>query len=92
MDSDRMNLILVAVSTGQPIETLPDVTDEDREMYATLIKEVNAAPEGTMVEPSLEWPDDTWDELIAATEAAWGAPRTLAEMQAEANEDDDRRA
>ena len=36
-----------------------------------------------MIEPVFDWPDDTYDELIANTYAAWGAPKTLAEMDSE---------
>jgi hypothetical protein len=83
MDSDRLTQIFVAASTGQDVETLEGVTDEDRDLYVQMVEEINAAPEGTMVEPALEWPGDQWDDLIAATEEAWGAPRTLAQMQAD---------
>jgi len=82
MDGDRMNLILIAASTGQDVETLEGVTDEDREMYADLVEELNDSPDNVMLEPALEWPEDTWDDLIDSTEEAWGAPMTLDEMNA----------
>jgi hypothetical protein len=60
-----------------------ELTEEVAETYRTVLDEINAVDDKTMAEPVFDWPDDTYDDLIAATEAKYGKPRTLAEMEAE---------
>jgi len=83
MDTSILTRLLEAASTGESFEaTGVDSTDENLEMFERLIGEINDVQERVMVSPELEWPDDTFDDLIDSTYAAWGAPRTLEQLQA----------
>lgn len=84
LSSDDLRRIQQAATLGtDPNELNMELTDEVAETYRTVLDEINAVEEKTMAEPVFDWPDDTYDELIAATEAKHGKPRTLAEMEAE---------
>ena len=84
LSSDDLRRIQQAATLGtDPNELNMELTDEVAETYRTVLDEINAVEDKTMAEPVFDWPDDTYDELIAATEAKHGKPRTLAEMEAE---------
>jgi hypothetical protein len=84
LSSDDLRRIQQAAALGtDPNELNMELTDEVAETYRTVLDEINAFEGKTMIEPVFDWPDDTYDELIAATEAKHGKPRTLAEMEAE---------
>ena len=83
LSSDDLRRIQQAATLGtDPNQLNMELTDEVQRVYDTVFEEINAFEGKTMIEPVFDWPDDTYDELIEATEAKHGRPRTLAEMEA----------
>ena len=81
-DSNEINRMMMAAARGLSLEEAGvENTPSNREYYAKLIEELNAAPKGVMLSPLNEWPDDTYDELSAASQKRWGGPRTLQQMK-----------
>ena len=56
------------------------INDETKKAYADLLDSVNKAPKDVTVEAMHEVVGDEWDDLIAASDAAHGGPKTLTEM------------
>lgn len=84
LSSDQLLRVQQAATIGGDIEGFDD---EEMAAYEEIIGELDAFDGKTMVEPVFEWPDDRYDDLIEATESAWGAPRTLSEMNKSQNDD-----
>ena len=86
LDSDDLNKLLVAATTGKGLENsgVP-VTPESEVAYAEIVAELEAAPEGVMVSPVFDWPGNEYDDLIAATDRAWGGDKSLEELANEEN-------
>lgn len=84
LSSDQLLRVQQAATIGGDIEGFDD---EEMAAYEEIIGELDAFDGKTMVEPVFEWPDDRYDDLIEATESAWGAPRTLAQMKKSQNDD-----
>ena len=83
LSSDDLRRIQQAATLGtDPNQLNMELTDEVQQVYDTVFEEINAFEGKTMIEPVFDWPDDTYDDLIEATEAKHGRPRTLAEMEA----------
>jgi hypothetical protein len=81
-DSSEKNRMLLAATLNTGFESAGvENNAENRRYFAELIDELDAAPEGVMLSPVNEWPDDKYDELSANTWKAWGAPRTLQQMK-----------
>lgn len=81
LNSDDLTRVMLAVSLNAPIDKIGiPVTDEVAELYLQLLDEIAESPDGAYISPPNEWQDDRWDALIEATDKAWGAPRTLAEL------------
>ena len=84
LSSDDLREIQQAATLGtDPNRLNMELTDEVQEVYDAVFDEINAFEGKTMIEPVFDWPDDTYDELIEATYAKHGRPRTLAEMEAD---------
>lgn len=77
LSSDQLLRVQQAATLGGDIEGFDP---EEMAAYEEIISELDAFEGKTMVEPVFDWPDDRYDDLIETTEAAWGAPRTLADM------------
>lgn len=83
LSSDDLRRIQQAATLGtDPNQLNMELTDEVQQVYDTVFDEINAFEGKTMIEPVFDWPDDTYDDLLEATEAKHGRPRTLAEMEA----------
>ena len=83
LSSDDLREIQQAATLGtDPNQLNMELTDEVQAVYDEVFDEINAFEGRTMIEPVFDWPDDTYDELIEATYAKYGRPRTLAEMEA----------
>ena len=82
MDTTVMTRLLEAATTGEAFDaTGVEDNQETRDLYATLVDEINNVDGRVMVSPELEWPGDDYDDLIDSTYAAWGKPPTYEEMQ-----------
>jgi len=81
-DSNDKNKMMLAatLNTGLKGSGVAN-TAKNRKFFADLVEELDASPIGVMVYPVFEWPDDTYDELSANSDKAWGAPRTLEQMK-----------
>lgn len=73
---ELQRLLMLATLGGDP----GDLSEEEQSAYDQIVRELDDAPDGVMVDAVFEWPDDRYDDLIAATYAAHGKPRTLDEM------------
>lgn len=83
LSSDDLRRIQQAATLGTDPNLLNmELTDEVQRVYDAVLAEINEFEGKTMVQPVFDWPDDTYDDLIEATEAKHGRPRTLAEMEA----------
>lgn len=83
LSSDKINRVYLAASTGEALEEAGFQDDtEMMALYEEILSEFKEAPERTMAEPVFDWPDDRYDDLIDRTYAAWGAPRSLEELDA----------
>jgi hypothetical protein len=81
-DSNDKNKMMLAATLNTGLDgSGVENTAKNRKFFATLIEELDASPIGVMVSPVFEWPDDTYDELSANSDKAWGAPRTLEQMR-----------
>lgn len=83
LSSDQLVKIQQAAALGtDPNDLNMEITDEVSEAYAEILREINAVDSKTMLSPPGDWPDDTYDDLVEATYAKHGRPRTLEEMEA----------
>jgi hypothetical protein len=81
-DSNDKNKMMLAATLNTGLKgSGVENTASNRKFFAGLIEELEASPIGVMVAPVFEWPDDTYDELSANSDKAWGAPRTLEQMR-----------
>lgn len=83
LTGDQWIQIQRAATAGDISLLQMDITDEVRKAYDEVFAEINEFDGKTMLFVPSEWPDDTYDELIEASYAAYGAPRTLDEMEAD---------
>ena len=69
LSSEELNKVFVAASTGGQN---PVTGEEAKKLYSDIQTEIESLDGRIMAEPVNEWTDDSYDELLEATEKAWG--------------------
>jgi hypothetical protein len=73
LNSDQLNEIMIAIATGAPMSTLNfPITRAVRTAWRRIEKEMREQPGPVMVQPMYEFSSFQFDDLIAASERAWG--------------------